>query len=101
MALSTRSKLRTLALLAAFAGLAIAGSSLLASAVAAEDNACPNLTQAKYPFLTCEPNTYGGVTLRMSGYTPPLECHLRVPSGECAASPEPWRPPFGVFGSRR
>jgi len=100
MALSTRSKLRTLALLAAFAGLAIAGSSLLASAVAAEDNACPKLTQAKYPFLTCEPNTYGGVTLRMSGYTPPLECHLRVPSGECAASPEPWRPPFGVFGSR-
>ena len=94
MALSTRSKFRTLAVLTASAGLAIAGASLLASAVAAEDNACPKLTQAKYPFLTCEPNTHGGVTLRMSGHTPPLACHLRRPNGECAASPEPWRPPL-------
>ena len=99
MALSIRTKLGTLVVLIASIALAIAGSSLLASAAAAEESECPDLTRAKYPFLTCELNAQGGVTLRMSGHTPPLACHLRRPSGECAASPEPWRSPFGEFSS--
>ena len=98
MARSTRRTIRTLAVLTAFVGLAIAGTTLLASVAAAEDNACPKLTQTKYPFLTCEPNDYGGVTLRMPGYTPPLACHQRMPDGECAASPEPWQLPIPKFG---
>ena len=98
MALTTRKMIRTLAVLTAFVGLAIAGGSLLASVASAEDNACPKLTQTKYPFLTCEPNAYGGVTLRLPGHTPPLECHQRMPDGDCAASPWIWQLPIPKFG---
>ncbi len=98
MALTTRKTIRTLAMATAFAGLAIAGSSLLASVASAEDNPCPKLTQTKYPFLTCEPNAYGGVTLRMPGHTPPLACHQRMPDGDCAASPKIWQLPIPKFG---
>lgn len=84
--------------LVAAAGIALAGSALLATSASADENACPKLTQAKYPFLTCEPNAYGGVTLRMPGYKAPLECHQRMPDGECAASPQPWQYPIPRYG---
>ena len=53
-------------------------------------NACPALTQVKYPWLTCTANAYGGVTLSAPSEPAPLECHLRYRDGTCAASPEPW-----------
>ena len=93
MALTTRKMIRTLATLTAFVGLAVGGGSLLASVASAEETECPELTQTKYPFLTCDSNAHGGVTLRLAGHATPLECHLRMPDGICAASPEVWRMP--------
>lgn len=98
MDLTTRKTIRALALLAVVAGLALLGSIGMASVASAEDDACPKLTQTKYPFLTCEPNAYGGVTLRMPGHEAPLECHQRMPDGDCAASPWPWLLPIPRFG---
>ncbi len=98
MALTIRKMIRTLATLTAFVALAVGGGSLLASVASAEENECPELTQTKYPFLTCDSNAYGGVTLRLPGHTPPLECHQRMPDGECAASPWIWQLPIPKFG---
>jgi hypothetical protein len=79
--------------------LAIAGAALTATTAAAdahegevEANACPELTQVKYPFITCTANESGGVTLSIPGQPAPLECYMRLTNttGECAASPEPW-----------
>ena len=98
MALSTRKMIRTLANLIALAALVIAGSSVLASVASAEENLCPKLTQTKYPFITCEANSYGGVTLRMPNQPPPLACHQLMPDGDCAASPWIWQLPIPRFG---
>jgi hypothetical protein len=75
-------------------GFAASASALDDISIGAGDSAgagaCPALTQIKYPFLSCTPNAYGGVTLSMPGQPAPLECHLRAVSGECAADPSPW-----------
>ena len=72
--------------------LAVAGSTLTPSASLADahENACPELTQAKYPFIQCTANEHGGVTLSIPEQPAPLECHMRLNTGGCAASPEPW-----------
>jgi hypothetical protein len=57
---------------------------------AASTSACPELTRVKYPWASCEPNEWGGVSLRAAGQPAPLECRLRLPNGKCAAAPEPW-----------
>ena len=51
---------------------------------------CPALTAIKYPWLSCREGEYGGVTLVAPSQPPPPECHMRLPGGECAASPKPW-----------
>ena len=90
-----RTTIRTLAALACSTLLAIAGSLLTASTAAADHhegaNACPELTQTKYPFVTCTPNDYGGVALSIPGLPAPLVCHLLVDNGDCAASFDVWR----------
>ena len=57
---------------------------------AAPGDACPALTQIKYPWLTCQANEFGGVSLSAPGEAAPLVCHLRLRDGRCAASPNDW-----------
>ena len=90
MALSNKEVLRPVVRAVVLVGLALGGIGLLAASAAAE--VCPELTQTKYPFLTCAPNAYGGVTLGMPGYTAPPMCEAQMPNGDCKASPEPWEP---------
>jgi hypothetical protein len=83
---------------------AIASVLLAAPPAAAQDsaqdatNSCPALTRAKYPFIECSSNEYGGVTLSMPGQPAPVECHLRLANGDCAASPEVWRLAIPLIG---
>lgn len=86
------SMIRILAVVGCTALLAVAGSLLTASTAAAADdaNACPALTQVKYPFITCAANEHGGVTLSIPGQPAPLACHLLLGNGACAASEKPW-----------
>jgi hypothetical protein len=96
-----RTTIRTLAALGCSTLLAIAGSLLTASvALAAEDaaNSCPALTQAKYPFIECASNEYGGVTLSIPGQPAPMACNLRLANGDCAASTELWRLDIPLIG---
>ena len=71
---------------AALDDIAIGG----AEAPAESQSSCPELTQIKYPWATCQPNAWGGVSLGASNQPAPLECRLRLPNGVCAAAPEPW-----------
>jgi hypothetical protein len=68
------------------------------SVSAAQGDACPELTAIKYPWLSCRANAFGGVTLALPGQPAPLECRLRLPSGECAASPREWRFEMPIIG---
>ena len=102
MHLSICSVSRFLSSPASLAGFALALGVFVSPSAAAEGHACPELTRTKYPFLSCKPNGYGGVTLGMTGYEAPAACELRLPDGRCAASPEAWtRPPAlpSHFGS--
>ena len=93
MALTLRATFRFLLSSRTGAGFALATGLLVGSSVAADSHACPELTRTKYPFLSCQANAYGGVTLGMTGYEAPAECELRKPDGQCAASPEAWKLP--------
>ena len=53
-------------------------------------NTCPELTAIKYPWLSCQGNDHGGVTLMLPDQPPPLDCNMRMPSGECAAAEKLW-----------
>jgi hypothetical protein len=90
----------TPSILASVCWLAIAGATLAAFPAAAQDatNTCPALTRAKYPFIQCSSNEYGGVTLSIPGQPAPDECNLRLADGECAASPEVWRLDIPQYG---
>ena len=94
------------------AALALAGHAL--PAIALDDIAiggeagaavsaagCPELTRVKYPWASCEPNEWGGVSLRATAQPAPLECRLRLPNGRCAADPQPWTGSYlGLVPSR-
>ena len=102
MPLAIHSLARFLSSSLTLAGVGLALGIVVSSSAAAEGHDCPELTRTKYPFLSCKPNAYGGVTLGMTGYEAPAACELRLPDGQCAASPEPWtRPPAlpARFGS--
>ena len=84
--------------LLAIAVLGIAGPATPASALddiaigggataTASENGCPELTRIKYPWASCQPNAWGGVSLGSPGQPAPLECRLRLPNGRCAADP--------------
>ena len=73
---------------AALDDIAIGG----AEASAASQTGCPKLTQIKYPWATCQPNAWGGVSLSVPDQPAPLECRLRLPNGQCAAAAEAWAP---------
>ena len=75
---------------AALDDLAIGG----AAAPAASGNGCPELTRIKYPWASCRPNDWGGIRLGSPGQPAPLECRLRLPNGQCAASSEVWAPSY-------
>lgn len=51
---------------------------------------CPALTAVKYPFVTCEENQYGGLTLSIPDQPAPKECNMKLPDGGCAAGPYEW-----------
>jgi hypothetical protein len=68
------------------------------TAMGSEGSACPTLTSVKYPWLGCTANEFGGVTLSLPGQPAPLECRMRLPSGECAASPNEWRFEMPIIG---
>jgi hypothetical protein len=96
---------RLLALAAATAlALAAAGSAGAleglspAQVSAAEGGACPALTQIKYPWISCQANEYGGVTLSSPSLQAPLACYLRLADGTCAASPEAWQLEAPIIG---
>ena len=85
--------------LAGIAGAAGALDDLIPGRVAAaEGDACPALTQIKYPFISCEANEYGGTTLRLPGQPAPLVCHLRLADGSCGASPQEWQLDMPLIG---
>ena len=65
-----------------------------AAAPSVSENGCPELTRIKYPWATCEPNAWGGVSLGLPDQPAPLECRLRLPNGRCAAAPEAWAPSY-------
>ena len=65
-----------------------------AEASAESQSSCPELTQIKYPWATCQPTAWGGVSLGASNQPAPLECRLRLPNGDCAAAPEVWAPSY-------
>lgn len=83
-------------LLLAFGLLLAAGSASAledlspGSVPATAAGSCPALTQIKYPWITCQGNEYGGVSLSVPSEPAPLACHLRLRDGACAASPEEW-----------
>ncbi len=53
-------------------------------------NSCPELTAIKYPWLSCREGEFGGVTLMLPSQPALPVCTLKLPGGECAASPRPW-----------
>ena len=65
-----------------------------AEASAGSGSGCPKLTQIKYPWATCQPNAWGGVSLSVPDQPAPLECRLRLPNGRCAADAEAWAPRY-------
>ena len=72
----------------AFAAPALAVDTIDPQAPA--DGACPALIAAKYPWIECTEDEHGGVKLSVADQPAPLECHMRLRDGRCAAGPEPW-----------
>jgi hypothetical protein len=94
---------RKIYLLAVAAGLVLAGPAMALdtispSAVSAATGDCPVLTGIKYPWISCEANEHGGVTLALPSQPAPKACNLRLADGECAASPREWQLDMPVIG---
>jgi hypothetical protein len=69
-------------------------SNTASAEVADSGPACPELTEAKYPWSKCGAEFALGFDLGADGEAPPSQCRLHLPNGICAATTEPWNEVF-------